>query len=115
MALARRPAILTIYYMSDSNPSNQPYVPATISKPGNLLDAALANLPPEQRQALAQKALERKLDIDAEAFKADMRYHASSADMARDIGVVRALENGIMALPFSKRISGRSASGPGDT
>jgi hypothetical protein len=79
--------------MSDSNPSNQPSVPATITKPGNLLDAALANLPPEQRQALAQKALERKLDIDAEAFKADMRYHASSADMANTIHQVRALEN----------------------
>lgn len=78
--------------MSDPNRNNQPDVPATVSRPGNLLDAALANLPPEQRQALAQKALERKLDIDADAVKADMRHLASSADMANTIRNVRELE-----------------------
>lgn len=82
--------------MSDpnsSNPGEQPKLPATISKPGNLLDAALAHLPPEQRQALAQKALERKLDIDAKAVEADNRYVASSLDMANTIHQIRALEN----------------------
>ena len=37
--------------MSDSNPRNEPNLPAAISKQGNRLDAAVANLPPEQQQA----------------------------------------------------------------
>lgn len=82
--------------MSDqnrNNPDRESKLPATVSQPGNLLDAALAQLPPEQRQALAQKALERKLDIDAKAVEADNRYRASSVDMANTIHQVRALEN----------------------
>lgn len=76
-----------------NNPGEKPMLPATISQPGNLLDAALAHLPPEQRQALALRALERKLDIDAKAIEADNRYRASSVDMANTIHQVRALEN----------------------
>jgi hypothetical protein len=76
-----------------NNPSEKPMLPATVSQPGNLLDAALAHLPPEQRRALAFKALERKLDIDAKAVEADNRYRASSVDMANTIHQVRALEN----------------------
>lgn len=68
-------------------------LPASVSKPGNLLDAALAHLPPEQRQQLTEKALERKLELDVEAKKADMRHQASSVDMANTIHQVRALEN----------------------
>lgn len=92
--MARRPAILTIMSNPNHNNSNdQSELPATISQPGNLLDAALAHLPTEQRQALAQKALERKLDIDAKAVEADNRHRASSVDMANTIHQVRALEN----------------------
>lgn len=76
-----------------NSPDDDSNLPASISKPGNLLDAALAHLPPEQRQQLAQKALERKLEIDAEAKKADLRYEASSAEMTNTIRQVRALEN----------------------
>ncbi len=94
MELATRSAILSI--MSDSN-SNNPgdpgRVPAPVSQLSKFLDAALLHLPPEQRQALAQKALERKLDIEAEAAEADNRFRASSADMANTIDQVRALEN----------------------
>ena len=82
--------------MNDSNrsmPGDPSKLPTTVSQPGNLLDAALAHLPPAQRQALAQKALERKLDIDAKAVEADNRYRASSVDMANTIHQVRALEN----------------------
>ncbi len=82
--------------MSDANrndPDDNAKLPLTVSQPGNLLDAALAHLPPEQQQDLAQKALERKLDIDAKAVEADNRYRASSVDMANTIHQVRALEN----------------------
>lgn len=75
------------------NSDDDPKLPTSVSKPGNLLDAAIAHLPPEQRQALTQKALERKLEIDVEAKKADMRYQASSVDMANTIHQVRAIEN----------------------
>ncbi len=58
----------------------------------NLLDEALSNLAPEQRKALMAKAAEKKLDIDEEAKKAQLRYHASSADMENTIKQVRDLE-----------------------
>ena len=64
-----------------------------VSQSGNLLDAALADLPPEQRQALMQKALEKKLDIDVEAKRAELRHQASSVDMANTVHQVRALES----------------------
>lgn len=68
-------------------------LPATLAKTGNLLDAALALLPPEQQQALALKALECRLEIDAQAMRADLRYRASSLDMANTIDQVRELES----------------------
>jgi len=57
-----------------------------------LLDAALSHLPPEQQQALVQKALERRLEIDAKAVEADDRHRTSSVDMANTINQVRDLE-----------------------
>jgi hypothetical protein len=75
------------------NTGNQSNLPAAVSQSGNLLDTALANLPPEQRKALSQKALERKLDIDAMAVEADNRHRASSMDMANTLHQIRALES----------------------
>lgn len=66
---------------------------STISQPGNLLDAAMSNLPAEQQKALMQKAIEKRLDLDAEEKRADLRHRTSSTDMANTIGQVRALEN----------------------
>jgi len=66
---------------------------ASISEHGNLLDAALANLPQEQRQRLVEKALEKRLELDAAAKSADQRHRASSIDMANTIHQVRALES----------------------
>lgn len=66
--------------------------PGSISEHGNLLDAALANLPQEQRQRLVEKALEKRLELDAAAKGADQRHRASSIDMANTIHQVRALE-----------------------
>ena len=99
--------------MSDSNRNNsgdQSELPATVSQPGNLLDAALAHLPAEQRQALAQKALERKLDIDAKAVEADNRHRASSVDMANTIHQVRALEDSTKS-DYTVRAEYETASG----
>lgn len=59
---------------------------------GSLLDAALANLPAEQREKLIQKALEKRIDLDVEAIKANRRFDASSVDMANTIDHVRRLE-----------------------
>lgn len=63
-----------------------------MSGTGSLLDSALVNLPPEQREKLIQKALEKKLDLDVEAMKANRRFNASSADMANTVDQVRKLE-----------------------
>lgn len=65
-------------------------VPA--SGTGSLLDSALANLPAEQREKLIQKALEKKLDLEVDAIKANRRFDASSADMANTVDQVRKLE-----------------------
>jgi hypothetical protein len=99
--------------MSDPNHNNsndQAELPATVTQGGNLLDAALANLPAEQRQTLAQKALERKLDIDAKAVEADNRHRASSVDMANTIHQVRALENSTKS-DYTVRAEFETASG----
>jgi hypothetical protein len=99
--------------MSDPNRNNsgdQSELPATVSQPGNLLDAALAHLPAEQRQALAQKALERKLDVDAKAVEADNRHRASSVDMANTIHQVRALEDSTKS-DYTVRAEYETASG----
>ena len=39
-----------------------------------------------------QKALEKKLDLDVEAVKANSRFNASTADMANTVEQVRKLE-----------------------
>ena len=82
--------------MDDKNrkqsPDGKSDLPAPISKSSNLLDAALANLSAAQQQALAEKAVERRLDLDADAKKAELRYRTSTADMANTIEHVRQLE-----------------------
>jgi hypothetical protein len=91
--MAQRRAV--VRSMSDTNKDNSsesPKLPAPVRQPGNLLDAALAHLPPQQQQALVQKALERKLEIDAKAVEADNRHRTSSVDMANTINQVRDLE-----------------------
>lgn len=99
--------------MSDQNHNksgDRPNLPAVIAPPGTLLDTALAQLPPEQRQALTQKALERQLDIDAKVVEADNRHRASTADMANTIHQVRALE-GTTKSDYSVRAEYETGSG----
>jgi hypothetical protein len=83
---------------------------STVTRPGNLLDSALAHLPQEQQLALMQKALERKLEIDAKAVEADQRHRASSVDMANTIHQVRALENSTRS-DYTVRADYETASG----
>jgi len=82
----------------------------TVSQPGNLLEAALANLPQEQQIALMQKAIEKKLELDAKAVEADNRHRASSVDMANTIHQVRALENSTRS-DYTVRADYETASG----
>lgn len=64
----------------------------SLAQPGSLLDAALSQLPKEQQERLLGKAIEKRLDIDEEAKKADLRHQASSLDMVNTIRQVNALE-----------------------
>lgn len=64
----------------------------TLAKPGSLLDEALSKLPKEQQERMLAKAIEKRIDIDAEAKIADLKYQASSVDMANTIRQVHALE-----------------------
>jgi hypothetical protein len=64
----------------------------SLAQQGSLLDAALSQLPKEQQERLLAKAIEKRLDIDEEAKKADLRYKASSLDMVNTIHQVKALE-----------------------
>ncbi len=64
----------------------------SLAQPGSLLDEALSKLPKEQQEKLLSKAIEKRMDIDEEGKRADLRYQASSVDMANTIRQVDALE-----------------------
>jgi aspartate aminotransferase-like enzyme len=58
----------------------------------NLLDQVLDHLTPEEKRSLTVKAVERRLDLDEQAKKAELRHQASSADMANTVRQVEAIE-----------------------
>ena len=64
----------------------------SLAQPGSLLDEALSKLPQDQQEKLLSKALEKRMDIDEEGKRADLRYQASSVDMANTIRQLDALE-----------------------
>lgn len=64
----------------------------SLARQGSLLDEALAKLPKEEQERLIVKALEKRMDIDADAERADLRYRNSSVDMANTIRQLDALE-----------------------
>ena len=82
----------------------------TLAKPGSLLDEALSKLPKEQQERMLAKAIEKRIDIDAEAKIADLRYQASSADMANTIRQVHALEQSTKS-DYTVRADYQTASG----
>jgi len=57
-----------------------------------------------------QKAIEKKLELDAKAVEADNRHRASSVDMANTIHQVRALENSTRS-DYTVRADYETASG----
>jgi uncharacterized membrane protein len=82
----------------------------TLVKPGSLLDEALSKLPKEQQERMLSKAIEKRIDIDAEAKIADLRYQASSVDMANTIRQVHALEQSTKS-DYTVRADYQTASG----
>jgi hypothetical protein len=66
--------------------------PASISKPGNLLDATLAGLPPDQQAKILAKVAEKRVELDHSEKSADLRHRASTAGMVQTVQTVRALE-----------------------
>lgn len=64
----------------------------TLTQPGSLLDEVLAKLPEEQQENLRFKALEKRLDIDDESKRAELRYKASSMDMANTMHQIESTE-----------------------
>ena len=82
----------------------------SLAKQGSLLDEALSKLPKEQQEKLLSKALEKRLDLDEEGKRADLRYEASSRDMANTIHQVDALENSTQS-DYTVRAEYETASG----
>jgi len=82
----------------------------SLAQPGSLLDEALSKLPKEQQEKLLSKAIEKRLDIDEEGKKADLRYQASSVDMANTIRQVNSLEQSTKS-DYTVRAEYETASG----
>lgn len=82
----------------------------SLAQPGSLLDEALAKLPKDQQERLLSKAIEKRLDIDEEAKKADLRYQASSLDMVNTIRQVNSLEQSTKS-DYTVRAEYQTASG----
>ncbi len=91
------------------------YLPAkreefSLAQPGSLLESALSKLPKEQQERLLGKAIEKRLDIDEEAKRAELRYQASSLDMVNTIRQVNALEQSTKS-DYTVRAEYQTASG----
>lgn len=82
----------------------------SLSQPGSLLDETLSKLPKEQQERLLSIAIEKRLDIDEEAKKADLRYQASSMDMVNTIRQVNSLEQSTKS-DYTVRAEYQTASG----
>ncbi len=79
---------------SKNTPQKKPMDVAS-SRPSikSSLDALIPSLTDEQRQSLAQKALESQLELGVKAEEARLRFENSSDDMDRTIQTLRGLEN----------------------
>lgn len=82
----------------------------SLSQPGSLLDEALSKLPKDQQERLLSKAIEKRLDIDEEAKKAELRYQSSSLDMVNTIRQVNSLEQSTKS-DYTVRAEYQTASG----
>ncbi|MDP3029344.1 MAG: hypothetical protein Q8O04_07595 [Deltaproteobacteria bacterium] len=76
--------------------SSKPNPTDLVNRPGSsgsLLETAFQSLPKEQRQKLMEKALEKKLELDVEAARAEGRHIRSDTDMHNTVRHVRELES----------------------
>lgn len=103
-----------LYDMNELNSRKQIAVSRTAvekdCKAGSLLDAAMSSLPAEHRDDLRRKALEKQLDLDAEAMKAQRRFDSSSVDMDNTVSTIRRLETATRA-DYTVRGNYETASG----
>lgn len=77
---------------------------------GNLLESAFQDLPLEQRQKLIEKALEKKLELDVEAVRAEGRHTRSERDMHNTVRNVQDLESSTKS-DYSVKATFETASG----
>lgn len=79
--------------MTEPTPKPNPSEVATrAASSGSLLDATFQHLAPEQRQRLAEKAIEKKLELDVQTIQAAQRHERSSADMHNMVRHIGELE-----------------------
>jgi hypothetical protein len=77
---------------------------------GDLLDSAFSSLPEPQRQKLMEKAIEKKLELEVEAVKAEGRRVHSEIDMHNTVRHVRDLESSTKS-DYSVKANFETASG----
>ncbi len=76
---------------------------------GGLLDQAMSRLPVEQQDALMQKAVEKRLDIEVKAAEAEQAY--SNFERETDETVHQVRELGKTGMDITAKYHGRTASG----
>lgn len=83
--------------MSDSNKrleealTKASQLRSTTGRP-NVLDTELKNLTASERKELEKRVLHEQVNLDVKAKEADGKFIDSSRDMARDVQLVRGLE-----------------------
>lgn len=97
--------------MTEPTPKPNPSEVATrAANSGGLLDATFQHLAPEQRQRLAEKAIEKKLELDVQAIQAAQRHERSSADMHNTVRHIGELERSTKS-DYTVRATFETASG----
>lgn len=78
----------------------------------NLLDVEVGNLAPSERKDLEKRVLHEQVNLDVKSKEADGRFINSSRDMARDVQLVRGLED---ATRGDYTVDGRYETASGET
>jgi hypothetical protein len=76
---------------------------------GGLLDATFQHLPAEHQKALIQKALEKRLDIEVEAVRADQHHAEFERESVESVRHLRELNR--VGMDINAEYRGRTASG----
>lgn len=78
----------------------------------NLLDTEVKHLTASERKDLEKRVLQEQVSLDVKAKEADGRFINSSRDMARDVQLVRGLED---ATRGDYSVDGRYETASGET